>query len=193
MSGITISDGLIVFATLLGPILAVQAQKWIERSREVGKRRESVFTTLMATRSARGSVDHVRALNQIQIAFYDGGRVLRNRKCQAVLDAWREYWDHLNTDISQYDEAQHTIHGAQILELFANLLGSLAAERGYDFDRVDLKKGGYHPNSMANAEQLGNAIMVNALSVLTGNKAMRINLEQPPAEPAATTQNIGNT
>lgn len=38
-SGFTISDGLIILATVVGPIAAVQAQKWIERSRERANRR----------------------------------------------------------------------------------------------------------------------------------------------------------
>ncbi|MGZ7172458.1 DUF6680 family protein [Burkholderia gladioli] len=62
-------------ATLLGPVLAVQAQKWVERAREATNRKQSVFTTLMATRQSRVSIDHVRALNSIDLAFY-GRRVL---------------------------------------------------------------------------------------------------------------------
>ena len=45
------ADIAIVVATLLGPVLAVQAQKWLERGREITQRRAWIFRTLMATRA----------------------------------------------------------------------------------------------------------------------------------------------
>lgn len=67
---ITIADALIILATLVGPIVAVQTQKWIERSREDRARKVNVFNTLMATRGLKAaSADHVKALNSIDIIF----------------------------------------------------------------------------------------------------------------------------
>ena len=53
-----ITDIAIVFATLFGPILAVQAQKWLERNREIKQRRAWIFRTLMATRATTLSPVH---------------------------------------------------------------------------------------------------------------------------------------
>ena len=50
---ITFSDSFLIIATLAGPILAVQAQKWIERVRGKGERKFRVFQTLMMTRAQR--------------------------------------------------------------------------------------------------------------------------------------------
>ena len=88
----------VITATLLGPILAVQAQKAIERASAARQRREWVFLNLMATRQDRISLDHVKALNSIDLAFYGRrvlGRVWRGGKAQAVIDAWNEYRKHL--------------------------------------------------------------------------------------------------
>ena len=63
-------DWIIALATLLGPILAVQAQKWIEGVREQRTRKLRVFTQLMATRAARLSAEHVQAINMIDLVFY---------------------------------------------------------------------------------------------------------------------------
>lgn len=80
----TISDTLLVLATFCGPIAAVQAQKWIERTREQRGRRLWIFQTLMATRAIRaGSNEHVQALNLIDVFF--NGKSSRDR---AVRDAW---------------------------------------------------------------------------------------------------------
>ena len=64
------SDWVLVFATLMGPVLAVQAQKWVERARERGNTKRWITYTLMATRGARLSQEHVNALNAIDLAYY---------------------------------------------------------------------------------------------------------------------------
>jgi hypothetical protein len=121
----------IIIATLLGPILAVQAQKAVERARERNNRKSWVFHTLMATRAARLSADHVQALNMIDLAFY-GKRIFgihrRSKKETIVLDAWHEYLDHLNT---KYEEDNFSLWVTKGDELFVNLLFSLADDVGF--------------------------------------------------------------
>lgn len=101
-----IKDWAVVVSTLLGPILAVQAQKVVEQFRERRQRKIRLFEQLMATRAARLSGEHVRALNMIDLVFYGErtfGILRRNAKEQNILDAWKEYHDHLNT---KADEGQ---------------------------------------------------------------------------------------
>jgi hypothetical protein len=64
-----LKDWSIIGATILGPILAVQAQKWVEIIRERRGRKLWIFHTLMATRAARTSTEHVQALNMIDLIF----------------------------------------------------------------------------------------------------------------------------
>ena len=63
------SDLVIAGCTLLGPVLAVQAQKWAEGFREKEARRLTIFRTLMATRAMNLSAGHVEALNAVPIDF----------------------------------------------------------------------------------------------------------------------------
>jgi hypothetical protein len=77
-----------VLAIVLGPILAVQAQKWREDLRSKSERRREIFEVLMATRLARLSPEHVHALNRIDIEF---------RKIKPVEEAWRDYLAHLTS------------------------------------------------------------------------------------------------
>ena len=74
LSKVTNAERAIVFATLMGPILAVQAQKFLEELREYRAAKLWIFRSLMTTRMQRESVDHVRALNMMDICFY-GKRV----------------------------------------------------------------------------------------------------------------------
>jgi len=167
-------DLAIVAATLLGPVLAVQAQKALERIRERRSRKSEVFHTLMATRAARVSAEHVKALNMIDLVFY-GHRVLgiprRSKSEQAVLDAWREYHDHLGT---QADEKTQEIWNVKGEELLINLLFAMAIDVGYKFDRVQLKKGAYSPIAHGNLELEHNILRQLALQVMSGKQALKM-------------------
>ncbi len=88
---LTISDTLMIVAVILGPIVAVQVQKFIEKLRQSKLAKEAIFKTLMSTRGTLLSPLHVQALNLIDLEFY--GQQEENRK---VVDAWKLYRDHLN-------------------------------------------------------------------------------------------------
>ena len=85
--GIEVKDWLTCAAIIIGPIIAVQLQKFIERISATKERRLRLFKTLMATRGERVSRDHVQALNMIYIEF-EGE--------QNVTGKWKEYNAHLN-------------------------------------------------------------------------------------------------
>lgn len=175
----------IIVATLLGPILAVQAQKAVERARDRHDRKSWLFHTLMATRAARVSPDHVRALNMIDLAFY-GRRVLgihRRRKAEtAVLDAWHEYLDHLNT---KYEKENFSLWSTKGDELFVNLLFALAIDVGYRFDRVQLKKGAYSPVAHGELEFEQQQVRKLAIDLLSGAHPLKMEVTGFPIDPAA--------
>jgi hypothetical protein len=175
------NDWVIIAATLLGPVLAVQAQKAIERIRDRRDRKSWVFHALMATRADRLSAEHVQALNMVDLVFY-GHRVLgfpRRRKSeQAVLDAWHEYLDHLAT---QADERSMELWKVRGDELFVNLLYAMAVDVGYKFDRVQLKKGAYSPVAHGDLELEQNVLRRLAIRVLSGEQALKMDVASFPA------------
>ena len=59
-----------VLAIFLGPIFAVQVQKFIEYRNEHRNKKLSIFHILMSTRGIKLSAEHVYALNMIDIEFY---------------------------------------------------------------------------------------------------------------------------
>ena len=79
-----------IAAIILGPILAVQAQKYIELRRDIRSRKLQIFRTLMATRATTLAPLHVEALNLIDIEFD-----AKKKKDKRVVDAWKLYLDHL--------------------------------------------------------------------------------------------------
>jgi hypothetical protein len=174
------NDWAVVLATLLGPVLAVQAQKAVERARERRSRKSTVFHQLMATRAARVSPEHVQALNMIDLAFY-GQRMFgvhrRSKSEQAVIDTWREYHDHLN--IRADDDALRIWH-VKGDELFTNMLFAMAGDVGYKFDRVQLKKGAYSPIAHGELEDQQRALRKLAIDVLRGGSPLKMEVTSVP-------------
>ena len=166
-----------VLATVLGPILAVQAQKWIERTQERNRRKSWVFHQLMATRASRLSPDHVQALNMIDLAFYgrrDFGKHRATATEVSVTDAWHEYLDHLSTKTEDGTWATRSD------ELFTNLLSAMAIDVGYSFDRVQLKKGAYSPVGHGEQEQLLLAMRQSVSDVLSGKRPIKMEVTDFP-------------
>lgn len=170
----------IITATLLGPILAIQAQKAVERARDRHNRKSWLFHNLMATRAARVSADHVQALNMIDLVFY-GRRILgihrRSKTETAVLDAWHEYLDHLNT---KFEKENLSLWGAKGDELFVNLLFALAVDVGYRFDRVQLKKGAYSPIAHGELELEQQQVRKLAIDLLSGAHPLKMEVTGIP-------------
>ncbi|ADP17372.1 hypothetical protein AXYL_04052 [Achromobacter xylosoxidans A8] len=177
-SSITISDGLIVLATLMGPIFAVQAQQWIERRRRGNERREFLFETLMRTRGARLSAEHVAALNMIDLTYYGSGDRKRTKSEQAVVDAWSVMHHHLKQNAGTMDSAALNIWSAQLEQYFFALLGAIARERGYHFDPVRLQTGQYTPDAHYMVEQQQNDIRRLVEDVLSGKRNLGFALRE---------------
>ena len=154
----------------------------IERVRERRSRKSFVFQQLMATRAARVSAEHVQALNMIDLAFY--GRYVfgihrRSKGEDAVVSAWREYHDHLNTRAA--DDALR-IWNVRSDEIFTNLLFAMAADVGYKFDRVQLKKGAYSPIAHGELEEQERALRLHAIGVLSGTSAIKMDVTSFPVD-----------
>lgn len=173
-------DWLVIMATIAGPVLAVQAQKWLERLRERRNRKLWVFQQLMATRAARLSTDHVQALNMIDLVFYGThffGIHRRSKTERDVLDTWHEYHDHLG---NKFDDSTFVVWNTKGEELFLNLLYAIATDVHFKFDRVQLKKGAYTPIAHGDLEHEQTQIRKLVLKLLSGDNALKMEVTSLP-------------
>jgi len=152
------TDVAIIFATLLGPVLAVQAQKWIERATEKRRRRQWIFEALMSTRATILAPKHVEALNAIPLAFYGKRGALRE-----IVQAWKVYLDHLNST-----EIDPNVWLPRRIELLVALLHRMSRYLGYDFGLVELKKEAYVPRKHGDIEMDEETIRRGLAKVLKG-------------------------
>lgn len=167
------ADAMIVAAVLLAPLIAIQASVRLEIRREKRQRRMNLFRTLMMTRAARLTPDHVNALNMIDIEFSGG-----DRKSKEVRAAWKAYLDCLNSADLTTDAGNE-----RALDLFIELLYHLAVHVGYDYDRTHLRRGAYFPRGFGENEMDQLAIRAGMRDLLEGKRPLPVYVPQvdPPS------------
>lgn len=176
----TISDWMIVCATLAGPIIAVQVQKAIEAAREARSQKRWVFHQLMTTRAAQLSFQHVQALNMIDLAFYGKGPGKRSVKEQRVLDLWKEHLDLLSDRALQDRDIDAWV--TKLQDSHVELMMAIADDVGYRFDRVVLRKGAYNPEAHGVEEHEQKQLRRLAIGVLEGKNALTMNVASFPID-----------
>lgn len=149
---IIISNAIMIIAIILAPVIAVQVEKFLERKRNEKERKLDIFKTLMATRGRTLDLDHVEALNMIDLEF-DGEK--------PVTDTWKAYLDHL-INIPKYPttegktkeekENEKNFHYSQMdawgkdrENYLAELLYVMGQSLGYKFDKIHIKRSIYSP------------------------------------------------
>jgi hypothetical protein len=160
----TLSDIIMVAAVLLAPLFAIQASEFLQRRRDRRERRVAVFRTLMATRASGLHPEHVQALNLIDVEFHG-----KDRRSRAVLEAWKEYLDHLGARQSSPD-----VWGPRREDLFVELLHTMAQHLGFDFDKTSIRRTSYFPTGIGNLEREQQIIRKGLADVFEGQKAFPI-------------------
>lgn len=167
-----VTDVAIVCATLLGPVLAVQAQKWLEKGRAINERRNHIFRILMATRATRLSPAHVEALNAIPVEFYG-----RSKGLKPIIDDWHAYLDTLENKAGL--EGQVIAVARQ--NAFLDMLHKISMYLGYTFNRSELEKDVYYPTGHKVIEDDQEIIRRGFASLFKGELAIPMAVKEFPA------------
>ena len=163
--GIRLEGWLIIVAVILGPILALWAQRYSERRREERARKLWLFRELMATRTIRLSGRHVEALNHIDLEFDP------KKKADAkVLDAWKMYLDTLSD--TPNEDAQKAARYEKREERFVDLIWEIGKYLGFSFDKVAIKRNAYSPIAHGELEDDQRLIRKGIVELLAGKRAL---------------------
>lgn len=172
-----LTDIAVICATLLGPVLAVQVQKYLEGWRAEKERRTRVFKTLMATRAARLSAAHVEALNLIDLEFPSD-----KKQFKRVRSAWKAYHTHLGENVPEEAQVQ-AVFFSKRQDLFEDMLYEMALALGYDFDKTQIGKDAYSTQYQEKMEADALIIRTKLVEVLTGKAAFPMAVVQFPSDP----------
>jgi len=165
----------VVLATFAGPIVAVLITRWNDERRERRGRLLQIYRTLMATRRTNISLDHVTAINLIEVEF-DG--------IPAVIDAWTAYLNHLNSGVPE--SAPHEQHRTWIerrAELLAILLAKIAKYLGITKGEIEILHGGYAPQAWAFREERLDALQEYVLRLSRGQAVLPMTTTQAMEAP----------
>lgn len=160
-----------LLAIIAGPVLAVQAQKWIERHREDQNRKLWLFRELMATRGTRLSPRHVDALNLVELEYSPN-----KPKQRPVHEAWRSYFDVLNT--APPDAGNPQPHYQRRDDALVELLYEMGVSlRVHHIDRVAIRRNAYTPSGHGDVERELNIIRKSLAKIFTtGQHAIRVQM-----------------
>lgn len=161
-------------AVVIGPILAVQVQKFIESRTEDNKRRLQVFKDLMTTRASTLAFQHVSSLNMVGLEF-------SGKKYSKVVSAWKTYLDHLSS-CPRDDDNLINIWAEKKNDQLSDLLYEMGVSLGFDFDKVHIKKAGYIPQAYTDQENEQSFIRRQFVDILLGKKAIPMAIESFPVD-----------
>lgn len=166
----TLTDILMVLATGLSPLIAVQVTRYLDDRNEERGRKLQVFKILMATRAYTLAPSHVEALNRIDLEFSPS-----RRKEKAVLDAWQQYLDHLgDTPI------EPSAWAIRRIDLLVDLLGAMANALGYEFNKTQIKKGAYAPIAHGHLEKDQEQLRKMWLELFDGRRSLPMHITSLP-------------
>jgi hypothetical protein len=170
----------VVIATLAGPVIAVQTQKWIERASERSKRRQWIFMALMANRATRLNDDYVKALNLIDLEF--SPHRFGGSSDKPVIDAWRALFGELAHGIEEGEQDAVILRAWNKRgdELLVALLSEMSKRVGHNFSMEELRRGIYYPRGRLELEQSYVSLLHGLSGILKGQNAIPMKITEVP-------------
>jgi hypothetical protein len=99
-----------IIAVFAGPLLAVRLTRSLDLKREERQRKFQIFKDLMTTRSTQINYEHVKALNAIEVEFYND---------EKIIYAWKKYMECL-TELSMLKPVINPSNQKEIDEFIKN-------------------------------------------------------------------------
>lgn len=174
----------VVLATLAGPIIAVQTQKWIERASENSRRKLWIFYSLMGNRATRLADDYIKALNLIDLEFRP--TYWHGEKNKKVISTWRTLFGELtNPPMPALDPVTNIAWNQRCSDRLVDLLSAMSKALGFDHSDEELRRGIYYPQGAYDREIAQQAVLNGVRKILEGGASLPVKMTEAPANPEA--------
>jgi hypothetical protein len=161
-----------VAAIVYGLIKAVEITRRKDLERDADARKRGVLAALMRTRKMVMNPDHVGALNQVQLEFFDHPK---------VIDAYRSYIANLSETVPPPgNELQNFL--ARRSDRFFDLLHAIANATGVIIDRHELDRLSYMPFGWQTEQEEARTFRTAMIAVLQGQKPLLVAAAPPQAQ-----------
>jgi len=172
--GIPLKDWLTIIAILVAPWVALWIQAKLDERKDIKNRRLDIFKTLMATRASPLSVEHIKALNMIDIEFYAG------KKYRLVRRLWRKYLHARVVKYSVQNEAEKVQFNKDCEETLTGLLVAMGDSLGYDFDETHIRESIYKPQAHVNEENYQFFMKAKLVELFSGTFHLPMDVKSLP-------------
>jgi len=176
-----------ILLVLSSPLITLLIGKKLEDYKENKQRRLDIFKTLLATRGDVGSLEHVKALNMLDVEFND---------VQNVKHAWNYYRGHLNSRAQEYLNNEGELNSLwqdKRVDLLTDLLYQMAQYFKYDFDKNIIRTGAYYPKLHGDLVGLELNTKYNLNRVLMGGQSINVRIDQRDDQKVLPTGESGLT
>lgn len=166
-------------AAVLGPLIAISVTRMSDDRKEVRDRQMAIFRTLMRTRKMPIHIEHVGALNLVEIEFVTE---------PAVLNAWREYLKNLGEPYpAQATEPIQAQFQKRRDLLLTKLISEIAKALKFEVEQMDIFEGNYIPQGWNDDDFEQRLVRKGLIDVLHGRRPLLMQpfiAQQAPYPPA---------
>jgi hypothetical protein len=159
---LTPAEWLTLAAIILGPILAVATQLWMQARKAKRDAKHWVFSTLMSYRAMIVNPNFVQAFNLIDVVFYKNAEVRKKRK------------EFMDIAISASGRTLTPQEIDKLKDLVAEILSKMGSELRYKFDHTQIKDTGYYPDAFDRLDTTELALREKGLAVLEGKASISV-------------------
>lgn len=140
--GLTTTNWILVFATLLGPIIAVLITIWAEKRRATKQIRSNIVQTLLNTRMRANDIQYQMAIMAVAVEYRDD---------KSVMAAHKAYMNHVEIEPAPGSEEAHDkVTGQKLVALLKLLFDRI----GTQFSEADIDKMSYHTKGVGLQDRL---------------------------------------
>jgi hypothetical protein len=162
----TLVEILTVAAIVVGPAVGAWLTRWLDDRRERQKRRFDIFRTLMRTRRMPIHVDHVSALNLVEVEFVDN---------KEIVSAWKSYLANLSEPFPPVEEKDRfDVATKKRDSLLTKLLHEISQDLKIKIEQLSILEGNYIPQGWIDEDWENRLVRRSLLDVLTSKKAIVI-------------------
>ena len=159
-----------IIAIVLGPFLAVLVTRKNDDRRANRIRKLDIFRTLMRTRRMPVHVDHVGALNLVEVEFVDR---------QKVIDAWKAYLANLSEEFPPIEQKEKFDAASRKRDsLLTKLIYEISQVMNIKVEQLDILEGNYIPQGWLDDDWEQKLVRRHLVHVLSGKSAILIRQDQ---------------
>ena len=168
----TYTEILTIIAIVAGPAFGVWLTRWLDDRRELQQRKYDIFRTLMRTRKMPIHVDHVGALNLIEVEF------IKNAN---VIDAWKSYLANLSVPMPPVEEKdRHDVWVKKNDSLLTKLLSEVAKSLNIKIEQLSILEGNYIPQGWVDDDWEQRLVRRSLIDVLMAKRHIVIRADAGP-------------